>query len=169
MTVVRRSLLVNQVIEHMRERITAGAWPVGQRIPTESVLADELQVARNTVREAVQALSHAGLLHVRQGRGTYVRATSELSGALRRLRTAELREVFQVRRGLEIEAARLAAHVADEGGLDGLDARLSACAPAGGRRWRSATQSSTWRSWSTRATVCSPTCTGVSTRRCWPA
>ncbi|WP_265865028.1 FadR/GntR family transcriptional regulator [Streptomyces sp. SKN60] len=136
MTAVRRALLVDQVIEHMRQRITAGAWPVGHRIPTEPVLADELQVARNTVREAVRALSHSGLLQVRQGSGTYVRATSELSGALRRLRTAELRDVLQVRRGLEVEAARLAADVRDEDGLRALEARLAECeAVARAGRW----------------------------------
>ncbi|PRC60512.1 GntR family transcriptional regulator, partial [Mycobacterium sp. ITM-2017-0098] len=46
---------------------------------------------------------------VRQGDGTYVRATSEVSGALRRLCGAELREVLEVRRALEVEGARLAA------------------------------------------------------------
>ena len=51
-----------------------------------------------------------GLLECRQGDGTYVRATSELSGAmLRRLRTAEQLEILEVRRALEVEAARLAA------------------------------------------------------------
>ncbi|WP_030058620.1 MULTISPECIES: FadR/GntR family transcriptional regulator [Streptomyces] len=130
MTAIRRALLVDQVIEHMRRQITAGAWPVGRRIPTEAVLVDELQVARNTVREAVRALSHSGLLQVRQGSGTYVRATSELSVALRRLPTTELRDVLQVRRGLEVEAARLAAHVADEDGLRALEDRLSACEAA---------------------------------------
>src|SRR4051812_24169857 len=80
------------------------------KIPTETVLAEQLGVGRNTVREAVRALTHAGLLECRQGDGTYVRATSELSGAmLRRLRTAEQLEILEVRRALEVEAARLAA------------------------------------------------------------
>ncbi|MFJ9447788.1 FadR/GntR family transcriptional regulator [Kitasatospora sp. NPDC101235] len=136
--------MVDQVIEHMRQQITAGAWPVGHRIPTETVLTNELQVARNTVREAVRALSHSGLLQVRQGSGTYVRATSELSGALRRLRTTDLRDVLQVRRGLEVEAARLAAHVGDENGLRALEARLSACeAAARAGRWESQAQQDT--------------------------
>ncbi|GAA3120256.1 hypothetical protein GCM10020001_045560 [Nonomuraea salmonea] len=44
------------------------------------------------------------------GDGTYVRATSELSGAmLRRLRQAEQLEILEVRRALEVESARLAA------------------------------------------------------------
>ncbi|GAA2619009.1 FCD domain-containing protein [Actinomadura fulvescens] len=106
----RRSSLVEQVIDQLRDEITAGAWVVGAKIPPEPVLSESLGVGRNTVREAVRALTHAGLLECRQGDGTYVRATSELSGAVRRrLETAELIEILEVRRGLEVEAARLAA------------------------------------------------------------
>src|SRR3978361_2206768 len=105
----RRTGLVDQVIEQVRHLITSGEWPVGHRIPNETDLVDVLGVGRNTVREAVRALAHAGLLEVRQGDGTYVRATSEVSGAMRRLCGAELRYVLQVRRALEVEGARLAA------------------------------------------------------------
>ncbi|MPY84285.1 MAG: FCD domain-containing protein [Actinophytocola sp.] len=105
----RRSGLVDQIIDQLRETIRQGEWPVGQRIPTEPELVTTLGVGRNTVREAVRALAHTGLLEVRQGDGTYVRATSEVSGAVRRLCGTELREVLQVRRTLEVEGARLAA------------------------------------------------------------
>ncbi|MFC5745014.1 FadR/GntR family transcriptional regulator [Actinomadura rugatobispora] len=106
----RRSSLVEQVIDQLRGEIATGVWPVGAKIPPEPALAESLGVGRNTVREAVRALTHAGLLECRQGDGTYVRATSELSGAVRRrLQTAELVEILEVRRGFEVEAARLAA------------------------------------------------------------
>lgn len=105
----RRSGLVDQVIEQMRAEISTGEWPVGERIPPEPELVSVLGVGRNTVREAVRALSHTGLLEVRQGDGTFVRATSELSGALRRMCGSELREVLEVRRVIEVEGARLAA------------------------------------------------------------
>ncbi|WP_030163381.1 FadR/GntR family transcriptional regulator [Spirillospora albida] len=106
----RRSSLVDQVIDQLRGEIAAGVWPLGAKIPPEPALAESLGVGRNTVREAVRALTHSGLLDCRQGDGTYVRATSELSGAVRRrLETAELIEILEVRRGMEVEAARLAA------------------------------------------------------------
>jgi DNA-binding FadR family transcriptional regulator len=109
LTTTRRTGLVDQVIEQMRRAISAGDWAVNQRIPPEPELVNALGVGRNTVREAVRALSHAGLLEVRQGDGTFVRATSEISGALRRMCGSELREGLQVRRVLEVEGARLAA------------------------------------------------------------
>ncbi|HEX5114535.1 MAG TPA: FCD domain-containing protein [Pseudonocardiaceae bacterium] len=109
LTATRRTGLVDQVIEQMRQAIRDGDWAVDQRIPPEPELVSVLGVGRNTVREAVRALAHAGLLEVRQGDGTFVRATSEISGALRRMCGTELREVRQVRLLLEVEAARLAA------------------------------------------------------------
>lgn len=105
----RRTGLVDQVIAQLRDTVRQGEWAIGTRIPTEPELAATLGVGRNTIREAVRALSHSGLLEVRQGDGTYVRATSEVSGAIRRLCGTELREVLQVRRMLEVEGARLAA------------------------------------------------------------
>lgn len=105
----RRTGLVEQVIDQLRATIASGEWPVGGRIPPETELAASLDVGRNTVREAVRALAHSGLLDVRQGDGTYVRATTELSGALRKLCGAELREALEVRRMLEVDAARFAA------------------------------------------------------------
>lgn len=104
-----RTGLVDQVIAQMRELVSSGEWPLGRRIPPEAELVTALGVGRNTVREAVRALAHAGLLEVRQGDGTFVRATSELSGAVRRLCGSELRRVLEVRRALEVESARLAA------------------------------------------------------------
>jgi DNA-binding FadR family transcriptional regulator len=122
----RRAGLVDQVIEQMRSAITTGEWRVGERIPTEPELVTALGVGRNTVREAVRALAHAGLLEVRQGDGTFVRATSELSGAVRRLCGPELRDVLEVRRTLEVEGARLAASARTEAELEKLTALLAA-------------------------------------------
>jgi DNA-binding FadR family transcriptional regulator len=106
----RRAGLIEQVIEQLREQIIAGTWAIGSRIPTESELAQLTGTSRNTVREAVQSLVHSGLLERRQGSGTYVLAASELAGAVsRRVAGAHHVHVLEVRRALEVGAARLAA------------------------------------------------------------
>ncbi|HEY6793219.1 MAG TPA: FadR/GntR family transcriptional regulator [Kineosporiaceae bacterium] len=106
----RRSGLIDQVIEQLRGQIITGAWSIGTRIPTEAELAQLTGTSRNTVREAVQSLVHAGLLERRQGSGTYVLASSELAGAVsRRVAVAHAVHVLEVRRTLEVGAARLAA------------------------------------------------------------
>jgi DNA-binding FadR family transcriptional regulator len=108
--IARRASLIGQVIEQLRGQISQGTWAVGHRIPTEAKLAQLTGTSRNTVREAVQSLVHAGLLERRQGSGTYVLATSELAGAVsRRVADARAVHVLEVRRALEVGAARLAA------------------------------------------------------------
>ncbi|MGG1661697.1 FadR/GntR family transcriptional regulator [Brevibacillus sp. NRS-1366] len=105
-----RSSLVKQVVEQLVQRIEALSWPVGERIPPEPELAEQLGVSRNTLREAVQALIHTGMLEARQGDGTYVRSSSEFGAAMqRRLQRSTVLEILEVRHGLEREMARLAA------------------------------------------------------------
>ncbi|WP_129838886.1 FCD domain-containing protein [Streptomyces sp. RFCAC02] len=126
LTAPRRSALADQVIAELRHQITSGAWPVGSRIPTEPELVERLGVARNTVREAIRALAHNGLLDIRQGSGTYVTATSELAGVmLRRFQDAEPRDVAELRSALEAQAARLAAQRCDEADVRHLEALLA--------------------------------------------
>ncbi|MGW6229693.1 FadR/GntR family transcriptional regulator, partial [Cellulosimicrobium cellulans] len=110
------------VVERLSERIARGEWPVGSRIPPEPELVAELGVGRNTVREAVRALEHAGVLEPRRGDGTYVRAADGLDAALaRRARTTDAFDVLDVRGILERGAARAAAgrHDAGAGGGGG--------------------------------------------------
>ncbi|MDN5856846.1 MAG: GntR family transcriptional regulator [Actinomycetia bacterium] len=107
---VVREGLTDRVIDVIRRQITDGTWALHQRLPVEPVLAKELGVGRSTIREAVRVLAHAGMLEVRQGDGTYVRSRREIDATLRRrVLGANLLEAFEVRRALEIEAARLAA------------------------------------------------------------
>ncbi|GAA2707033.1 MULTISPECIES: FadR/GntR family transcriptional regulator [Streptomyces] len=128
---VRRPALSDEVIHRIRARIASGDWPVGTRIPPEPELMRQLQVARGTVREAVRALAHTGLLEVRRGDGTYVRAKSELSGAVARLYgDSDLGQLLEVREGLDAQAARLAAVRADESALDTLHHTLERRAAA---------------------------------------
>ncbi|KKK06988.1 FadR/GntR family transcriptional regulator [Micromonospora sp. HK10] len=125
---------VRQTIEQLRARILGGEWPVGGRIPTEPQLVAALGVGRNTVREAVRALVHAGVLECRQGSGTYVVSTDELAPVVaRRLTDDRMTEVIEVRRAFEVEAARLAALRRTPGDLAALDGALAAREAA----WRS--------------------------------
>ncbi|MDR6885894.1 MULTISPECIES: FadR/GntR family transcriptional regulator [Variovorax] len=104
-----RTSLADTAANSIRAEISAGRWTVGSRIPIEPQLALLLGVSRGTVREAVKTLVSRGLLEVRQGSGTYVRSGFDPSANLQKMRRASLRDQFEVRRALEVEAARLAA------------------------------------------------------------
>lgn len=106
---LRPSPLVEQAAARLRAQIAAGEWPVGTRLPGETTLATELGVGRSTVREALRALAGAGLVRPRQGAGVFVVATEAAEDWPTRLRRAAVTDVYEVRMGVEVQAARLAA------------------------------------------------------------
>ncbi|MER5638726.1 GntR family transcriptional regulator [Kitasatospora sp. NPDC002227] len=76
MAIIRNEALHKQVATAMRQSIASGEWPPGTQLPTETALAELYGVSRPTVRLAVAALRSEGQLDVKQGRGTFVRATA---------------------------------------------------------------------------------------------
>lgn len=100
------------VARHMRERIEAGEWAPGGKLPSVVDLAGEYGVGRSTIREAVSALKATGWLDVRHGGGTFVRQElpQEATGPADWLQGAEsVREILEVRKLLERGTASLAA------------------------------------------------------------
>lgn len=126
LTSVQKGSLVKSAVTQLRAGIEAGNWRLGQKIPVESELAERLGVSRNTIREAVRVLVHAGMLESRQGAGTYVRALVDPAETLRRMDSATLRDRFEVRLTLEVEAARLAAQRHDSHDLAAMRETLNA-------------------------------------------
>jgi DNA-binding FadR family transcriptional regulator len=85
----------------------------GDFLPSTSAIADEYGVSRPVVREALRMLEARGLVRTENGRGAIVQpVTSELLGHYFRHATASdkttLVELLEVRKGLEVESARLA-------------------------------------------------------------
>lgn len=64
--------LYQQVMEEIKRGIESGAYPTGDKIPSEVELSEMYSVSRITVRRAVEELVGEGLLTKRQGKGTYV-------------------------------------------------------------------------------------------------
>ena len=96
--VVRPGPLRTHVLEALRELVITRSLQPGQHL-VESELAEQLQVSRGPVREALQALHQEGWVDLLPGRGAFVHAPS----------AQEADEVFLVRATLESEAAGLAA------------------------------------------------------------
>lgn len=66
--------LYQQVEEAMRENIRSGRWPHHYKLKPEAELAEQLGLARGTVRQATRALVDEGLLVQIRGKGTFVTA-----------------------------------------------------------------------------------------------
>lgn len=106
--------LTEGVAEHIRGMIHRGELGPGDRLPPERELAEELGVARASLREAIKSLQSRGYVVVRRGAhgGTFV---TELSRPFRdwrehvRKQRGEIDEIIDFRIALEQHAARLAA------------------------------------------------------------
>ncbi len=69
---INRSSLVQVVIDRLTDAMIKGELKPGDKIPTEMELAEQLGIARNTVREAVKILVYMGVLEIRRPDGTFV-------------------------------------------------------------------------------------------------
>jgi GntR family transcriptional repressor for pyruvate dehydrogenase complex len=128
---VRRSQSVtSEAIDKIQGLIISGSWGPGDRLPKETELAAQLGLSRNSLREAVRALSQLRVLEVRQGDGTYVTSLEpdlllESTSFVSHLLVGESAlELFEVRRLLEGAAAALAAARIDAAGKEALRAKL---------------------------------------------
>jgi len=107
--------LTDVAIARVKEMITSGKHVAGQRLPREQDLARELGLSRNSLREAVRALTLINVLEARQGDGTYVTSLEPhllfdgIAFVTHLLRDHQMLEVWEVRRLLEPAATALAA------------------------------------------------------------
>lgn len=70
--------LWRQIADGIRHGIATGLADENGRLPPEARLAERFGVNRHTVRAAISALAHEGVLQSQQGRGTYVRRQKRL-------------------------------------------------------------------------------------------
>lgn len=70
---IRQERLSGSVARELEKMILEGLLEPGDRLPSERQLAQELEVSRPSLREALQKLEAAGLVETRHGGGTYVR------------------------------------------------------------------------------------------------
>ncbi|HEY0533111.1 MAG TPA: FadR/GntR family transcriptional regulator [Actinoplanes sp.] len=107
--------LADEAINKIKEMIVSGALRPGDRLPKEADLAERLGLSRNSLREAVKALSMIRVLDVRQGDGTYVTSLEphlllDLLGFVVDFHTDDaVMHFLEVRRLLEPAATALAA------------------------------------------------------------
>ena len=101
------------LFEQLAEQIKSGRLAAGARLPTEEELSRAARVSRTVVREAVAALRAEGLVVTRQGVGAFVSAEPQRAPFRiepERLQTlADVLNVMELRLGVEIESAGLAA------------------------------------------------------------
>jgi len=108
------------VLETLAAFVSDSGIGPGDRLPTERILAEQLKVSRNTVREALTRWEGLGLVERRQGSGTYL--TGDVSPSMLHMPLTfaggndftTLMQTLEIRRSLESEAAALCASRASD-------------------------------------------------------
>lgn len=88
--------MTEQLANLLRQAIMDGAFKPGAKL-SEDALAKELQTSRNTLREAFRVLEHEGLIERHVHRGVFIRSVDR----------SDVRELFEMRKALELTALRL--------------------------------------------------------------
>jgi len=108
----KRDTLTKKVGVAMRERIATGEFAVGQKLPRAEDLAAIFAVSRTVIREALAQLNADGLIDIRHGVGAFVLDPGKGESPFLAQdfgQTSAVLDLFELRRGVEIEAAGLAA------------------------------------------------------------
>ncbi|MFH0786713.1 MAG: FadR/GntR family transcriptional regulator [Pseudomonadota bacterium] len=113
---IKQMRVSEEVAGQLKESIMVGHFKAGDRLPSERDLADDFQVSRVAIREALRSLENSGFIITRQGAtgGAYVTDLTfkHLSNAFVDLFLSEkisIPELYRVRLLIEPEVARLAA------------------------------------------------------------
>lgn len=132
---VKKQKISDLVFDQLRELIYLGEVKLGEKLQSERVLADIMQVSRSSVRTALHRLEKMGYVENRPGQGIYVklpegRAPEFGSAHVMDLTMSSLDELMEVRIGLECQGVGLAALRADERDIAFLEMAYSEMAKA---------------------------------------
>ena len=109
-----RATLAGQVADSLRDSIEGREFAPGESLPSEMKLATEFGVSRPVIREALRSLEAQGIIAIANGKGALVRPVSsdQLRSFFRRamrMRPEAAVELLEVRKGVEMQSAALAA------------------------------------------------------------
>jgi GntR family transcriptional repressor for pyruvate dehydrogenase complex len=106
---VTRETLSAQIRDQLVDRIRSGVLGPGERVPSERALSEQFQVARTSVREAMQGLVSMGLIERRGNRSCVVEHLPDVTIGERDDRAQFIGQLFETRRLLEVPLIELAA------------------------------------------------------------
>ena len=121
--------LYEDIVQRFRLLIREGALKPGERLPSERVLAEQLQVSRSSVREAIRSLELQGLVVSKRGSGTFIN-TDNLEAMVALIASTltsgsdTLKHIFEMRHMLEPQIAGVAAQRATEQEVSDLESIL---------------------------------------------
>ncbi|MGH9845008.1 MAG: FadR/GntR family transcriptional regulator [Blastocatellia bacterium] len=124
-TVMREANLTQRAQSQLEELIVNGSLLVGERLPSERELIEQLGVSKTVVREAMRSLATRGLIEIRPGSGMYVvgvgaHLMAEPISLLMRKHRLTVKQIHEVREALEIRIVALAAERAQKEDIEAM-------------------------------------------------
>ncbi|MEW6623606.1 MAG: FadR/GntR family transcriptional regulator [Bacillota bacterium] len=122
MDLIQKKQVYELVYDKLKDMITDGHFQEGDYLPPEHELAEQFGVSRSAIREAMLLLRRSGIVHISPGKGTLVKKTvfpsigEPIIDIINRDRENIL-ELLELRKGIETEAADLAARRASKQGI----------------------------------------------------
>ena len=100
-----------KVIDYICQEITDGRLKIGDKLPTERLLSEQMGVSRNCVREALRSMETFGMIECRQGSGNYLSCRmsepiSEIFSMMLLLGATNLEDLKEFRMELDKQACR---------------------------------------------------------------
>ncbi len=134
---IKNNKVYEQVIEQIKNLIYEGKIKRGDKLPSERELKERLNVSRASIREAFSALEMIGLIESRHGEGTFIKKNQERNlleplSLILLLEENCVEELVELRRVLEVDAARFAAIRADHEELEDMKMYISDLALSSG-------------------------------------
>lgn len=123
---IRKTSLATSVYEQLRDLVLSGELAPGSELPAERLLAEQLQVNRSAIREALKRLEQAGLIAIQHGGNTRIldfkhHGGLELIEPLAKRDPAYLDDLRALRSSLLPEIARAAAASASADHIDRIE------------------------------------------------
>ena len=110
---IMKRTIANNVVNELKDKIVAGIYRTGEKLPPETELCKILGVSRSSLREGLRTLEVAGYIELKPGRGSFVAESLPSTNSSARewlsRREFDLKDLLEARRAIEPSCAQLAA------------------------------------------------------------
>lgn len=111
MKAIQRMSITDSVVADIKEMIMSGEYKIGEKLPTEMKLCDQMGVSRTCVREAIRVLQAIGYVEIRPGKGAFVanyQKSTDNSSLWYDVEGVKFYDFMEVRMAIETLSVRLA-------------------------------------------------------------
>lgn len=111
MKAIQRMSITDSVVADIKEMIMSGEYKIGEKLPTEMKLCDQMSVSRTCVREAIRVLQAIGYVEIRPGKGAFVanyQKSTDNSSLWYDVEGSKFYDFMEVRMAIETLSVRLA-------------------------------------------------------------